>query len=47
MRSMSLNASNEDYDLILAVLRSDSTATLERINFVLDGGPSAISAGAL
>jgi hypothetical protein len=44
---LALNANNDDYDMILAVLRDDSTATLERINFVLEGGPSAISSGAL
>lgn len=44
---LALNASDEDYGMILAVLRHDSAATMERINFVLDGGPSAISAGAL
>lgn len=44
---LALNASESDYELILGVLRNDSTASLERINFVLEGGPSAISAGAL
>jgi hypothetical protein len=44
---LALNASDDDYALILRVLREDSAATMEQINFVLDGGPSAISGGAL
>lgn len=44
---LALNANEDDYSTILTILRSDNKATLERINFVLEGGSSAISAGAI
>lgn len=44
---LALNANDDDYEKILTALRNDREATLEQINFILDGGPSAISAGAL